>query len=158
MIKATTKNINLLLRLCSTIKSAGKVLVLDSGFCVLEALVALKKIGVYAGALIKKSCYWPKYVPGALIDTHFDDKQVGDTDSLHGVLDGVPYDIFCMKELDYVMKIMSTYGGLTVQEDQRDSIRAYYENGEIKNCTFKYMIPFANHFLYRHMVDDHNSI
>ena len=36
---------------------------------------------------------------------------MGDTDSLHGILDGVSYDIFCMKEPDYVMKIMATYGG-----------------------------------------------
>ena len=47
------KTINLLLCLCSTIKSTGKVLVLDIDFCVLEALVVLKNIRVYVGALIK---------------------------------------------------------------------------------------------------------
>ena len=112
----TKKTIHLLLRLCSTIKAAGKVIVLDSGFCVLEGLIALKKIGVYAGALIKKRRYWPKFVPGDEIDAHFADKEVGDTDSLHGTLEGVPYDIFCMKEPPYVMKIMSTYCSLTVKD------------------------------------------
>ena len=36
------RTINLLLRLCATIKSAGKVVILDSGFCVLQAIVELK--------------------------------------------------------------------------------------------------------------------
>ena len=108
--------------------------------------------------LIKKEDIGLGMFLAKLLTKHFKNKKIGKCDSLQGRLDDVPYDIFCMREPDYVMKIMSTYGGLTVQEDQRDSIRAYYENGEIKNCTFKYMIPFANHFLYRHMVNDHNSI
>lgn len=63
-----------------------------------------------------------------------------------------------MKESKYVMKIMSIYGGLAEKEDQRDSHRAYIENGEVKNTTFKYKIPFANHFLFRHMIDNNNGI
>jgi hypothetical protein len=34
----------------------------------------------------------------------------GDTDVLHGMIDDTLYDIFCMKEEDYVMKIMAKYG------------------------------------------------
>ena len=95
----TKKTSNLLLRLCSRIKSTGKVVILDSGFCVLEGIVALKKVGVYAGALIKKRRYWPKYVPGERIEEHFQTKDVDDTDSLHGKMNGIPYDIVCMKDL-----------------------------------------------------------
>ena len=152
------KTINLLLRLCSTIKASAKVLVLDSGFCVLEGLIELKKIGVYAGALIKKWRYWPKYVPGDLIDTYFEGKEVGETDSLHGILGGVPYDIFCMKEPDYVMKIMSTYGSLTVKEGQKESERKYEKDGEPVSTKFKYCLPFSNHFDFRHVIDDHNNL
>jgi Transposase IS4 len=35
-------------------------LVLDSGFCVLEALAELRKVGIYGAAVIKKRHYWPK--------------------------------------------------------------------------------------------------
>ena len=56
------------------------------------------------------------------------------------------------------MKIMSTYGGLTEKEDQRDSHRAHIVNGEVQNTTFKYKIPFANYFLFQHMIDGNNSI
>ena len=51
------------------------------------------------------------------------DKKVGECDSLNGVLNGQNYDIFCLKEPDYVMKVMSTYGGLVVKSGQEDSRR-----------------------------------
>ena len=55
-------------------------------------------------------------IPGDEIDDHFKNKEMGEVDSLTGKLDGVHYDIFCMKEPDYIMKIMSTYGGLLENE------------------------------------------
>ena len=48
------KTINLLLRLCKPIYGAGKIVILDSGFCVLEGLIALRKLGVFSGSLIRK--------------------------------------------------------------------------------------------------------
>ena len=53
--KGTTPG--LLLRLTRALYSSGKVLVLDSGFCVFRAILELMKVGVYAGALIKKRRY-----------------------------------------------------------------------------------------------------
>ena len=85
-------------------------------------------------------------------------KQVGECDSLRGTLDTVPYDIFSMREPDYIMKLMSTYGGLTVPNNQRESRRIWQENEEIKNAKFKYTEPFASHFNYRHTADDHNNL
>ena len=41
------------------------------------------------------------------------------------MLDGVPLNIFCMKEPEYVMKIMATYSGLTELEGQKESVRRY---------------------------------
>ena len=43
------RTIGLLVRLCSDLYHRGKVVILDSGFCVLEAIIKLKKEGVYAG-------------------------------------------------------------------------------------------------------------
>ena len=44
----------LLLYLCMSLYFTGKIVVLDSGFCVLMALIELKKLGVFAHAVIKK--------------------------------------------------------------------------------------------------------
>ena len=141
----TKKTSGLLLRLFWSLYSSGKVVVLDSGFCVLQALINLRKVGVFAGALIKKRRYWPKYVPGDAIDQYFEDKDVGDTDSLAGVLDGVKYDLFCMKEPEYVMKVMATYSGLTVKDGERESKRIYSHpiTGKTKTSVFRYAEPFS---------------
>ena len=46
-------NTGLLLHLTKALHYTGKVVVLDSGFCVLETIIALKKMGVFAAAVIK---------------------------------------------------------------------------------------------------------
>ena len=77
---------------------------------------------------------------------------------LNRTLNGVKYDIFCMKEPDYTMEIMSTYGGLTVKEGQCDSKRVYTKDREQASTNFKYTETIANHFDYRHIVDNHNNL
>lgn len=54
------KTVGLLLRLCSSIFQSGRVIILDSGFCVLQGIVELCQRGVFASAVIKKRRYWPK--------------------------------------------------------------------------------------------------
>jgi len=63
-------------------------------------------------ALIKKHWYWLQGVDGDGIMTHFVGKDVGSVDALPLVLNGIPFHIYCMKELDYVLSIMSMYGTL----------------------------------------------
>ena len=113
--KGTT---NLLLKMSKVLYGTGKIVVLDSGFCVLAALVALQNVGVFAAVVIKKRRYWPRYIAGDTIDDHMKTVNVGKTDSVQGQLEGVPYNIFCMKEPDYTMKLMSTYGSLVVKGDK----------------------------------------
>ena len=72
--KGTT---SLLVHLTKALHYNGKFVVLDSGFCVLEAITALKNIGVYAAAVIKKRRYWPKHVPGDKINKRMKDDEVG---------------------------------------------------------------------------------
>ena len=88
----------------------GAVVILDSGFCVLKGIVEFKKRGIYASALIKKRKYWPKYIKGDVIRQHFDEKAVSDCDSWKGNMEEVPFHVYTMKEPDYLMSLMSTYG------------------------------------------------
>jgi len=81
------------------------------------------------------------------------------TNSLQGEMDGVPYNIFCMKEPKYMMKLMSTYGGLIEQDTATMNKRVKLNQaGEAVNCSFKYTETFQNHFLYRYAVDYHNNL
>ena len=127
------KTSQLLVGLCATMYGSGKIVVLDSGFSVMKGLIALKKLGVFAHAVAKKRRFWPKFVPGAAIEERMEGKPVGSTDSLRGVLDGEPYNIFIMKEPDFTMKLMSTYGGLTTLPEESDVTRV--ENSEKKNSS-----------------------
>ena len=48
------RKVGTLLHLMKSQFGTGKTVVLDSGFCVLQGLVELKKNGIYVHALIKK--------------------------------------------------------------------------------------------------------
>ena len=155
----TKKTTNLLFHLCKSLYSVGKVVRLGSGFCVLEGLIELIKVGVFADDIIKKRRYWPKHTKGDMIDTHFQDKEVGRIYSWNVALNDTPYDVLCIKEPDYFMKIMTTYGEHTFPEGQRQSTRVVQkDNGSTKINKFQYAVPFAYHFYYRRIVDDHNGL
>ena len=134
----------------------GFVVILDSGFCVLKGIIELRKKGVFASALIKKQHYWPKYIKSDGIKAHFDNKNVGDVDSWAGTLDNILFHVYAMKELDYVMSLMSLYG--TNDHDNRKETQWDWKEGAMmKSATFKFPEVIHNHFMLQHAVDDHNG-
>ena len=108
----------LLLRLCEGIFGTGKVVILDSGFCVLQAMIELKKMGVFASVMIKKRRYWPTNIAGKEIKEYMLSKAVGTCKQLPGILDGQQSDVYALKEPDYVPMTMSTYGSLIIKDRQ----------------------------------------
>lgn len=64
----------------------------------LSALIALKKVGLFARALIKKCCNWLVHCREDAIETHFDGLDVGSMGVVKGKLNGEENSIFCMKE------------------------------------------------------------
>ena len=151
------KTIGLLLRLLKNYFGSARYVVLDSGFCVLKALVELKRRGVFACALIKKRRFWPAGVPGDVFDRHFSKRDVGETDAILGVLDGVKYFLCEMKEPDYIMKMMAT-GGALFTDGCREVVRHWTVRGNAMRRVFTYTKPFHLHFKFRHVVDDHNKL
>ena len=81
--------IGLLLRLCSSIYNSGRVVILNSGLCLLQGLVEFRRLGVYASAVIKKRRYWSRHCPGKAMDQRLASKEVGDTDCIEGKLDDI---------------------------------------------------------------------
>ena len=71
------ETVALLVRLCCHIYSTGKVVIIDSGFCVLQGIIKLRKLFFCASALVKKIWYWPTLVPGDAIYDHFSTKGHG---------------------------------------------------------------------------------
>jgi hypothetical protein len=150
------KTVGLLLRITKPIWNRVKVIILDSGFCVLKGLIELKKKGLYAAALVKKWRYWPRYIRGNEIKAHFEGKEVGTAEAWPGVLDNIPFHLYCMKEPDYVMTLMSTYGSL--EANGKVTLRVVEDDDGVKRKkTVTYTEVIHNHYKYRHLVDDHNA-
>ena len=79
-------------------------------------------------ALVQKRRYWTANIKGDEIDAHFAPKEVGNVDAVKQVEDGVAYHIFCMKDPDYVMKLMTTYRTLELTEKRT---RRKFKRGRI---------------------------
>ena len=148
----------LLMRLLSSYFATGRYVVLDSGFCVLRALIELKKVGLFACAVIKKRRFWPAMVPGDEMTEAFADANVGTSMAISGVLDGVKYFFWGLKEPTYVMKMMATGGPLIVNESCEEQKRWYKEDGVEVVRTFQFPLPYDWHYKYRHAIDDHNNL
>ncbi len=69
----------------------------------------------FACALIKKRKYWLKFVPGKEIEAHFKEMDVGDTNAIKVKFDGFKYNIWGMKEPNYVMQMMAMGGTLLTE-------------------------------------------
>jgi len=154
------KTTGLLMRMLTTYYYTGKYVVLDSGFCVLKAILKLREVGVFACALIKKRQSWPIGVPGDAMQRRFDrpEVNVGDVEAISGTQDGMPYFLWGMKEPDYVMRMMATGGPLGARDTCKWAKRKWREGDRDMSMEFQYTAPYDWHFRYRHAVDDHNNL
>ena len=100
------------------------MVVMDRGLCVLEGLVSMVEKGVFGSALIKKRRCQPKGVPEEDIIWHMKNKKVGDLDAVPGSIRGKSYRIMDIKDTNYVMLTMKTYGKLENLEGS-DTHRRY---------------------------------
>jgi hypothetical protein len=91
----------LLLHLTKSIHNSARYVVLDLGFCVLSALIAIQNMGVFACALIKKRRFWPQYIFSDAIDNLLAGNNMGDPAAVEGYLDDTICNVWAMKKPDY---------------------------------------------------------
>ena len=150
------RTVGLMLRMCEMLYGTRKAVVINSGFCVSRGIVELERKGVYGAPLIKKKKYWPKGVPGAAIDAHFEDKDVNHCEILEASVDGLTLQVMYMKEPKYVMKIMCKW--MTLDDFEGGQTRREYLLDGIKTTkTFCYKQPFRMHYKFINQVDDNNN-
>ena len=74
----------------------------------------------------KKHQYWTESFQVDLIDRHFSDKGVEDVEILEDATeDGHPLRILCLKETDYVMKVMASW--ITLDELEGGNTKCNYK-------------------------------
>ena len=67
------------------------------------------------------------------------------------------FQIFCMKEPDYVMKIMAIWVALDELQGERKVIYFIYRSVTKDTNQFTYRNPFGVHFRYIRQVENHNN-
>ena len=143
----------LMLDMTKPLHTTGKIVTMDSGFCVTAGILAMHDHGVFGQALIKKrGRYWPVHVPGDDFDAHFATMEIGNVNTLKQVIEGKSFLVHCQKDDGYVTKIMTTHG--TLREIDNHRTRRVV-NGEVKS--FRYVEPISRHNLAKHFVDDVNN-
>ncbi len=154
------KTTGLLMRMLQSYFASGRYVVLNSGFCVLKALVQLKKVGMFACAVIKKLWYWSAFVPGEAISREFDNLElkVGDSLAIFGKLDSKEYFFWALKEPSYIMKMMAMGGPLLANDSCGEQKQRWTEGGVERVGTFQLTCPYDWHYKFRHAVDDHNNL
>ena len=66
------------------------------------------------------------------------------------------HHLFCMKNIDYTMKLMTTYR--TLEPTDKRTRRKFKRGGVLETKEFMYTEVVKNLFLYQHQVDDNNSM
>ena len=140
----------LMLEMTKPLHTTGKIVIMDSGFCVTAGILAMHDHGVFGQALIKKrGRYWPVHVPGNDIDAHFASLEIGNVDTLKQVIDSKNFLLHCQKDDGYVTKIMTTHGTLRKIDDHHTR---RVVNGQVK--TFCYVKTISRNNLAKHFDGD----
>ena len=85
---------------------------MDSGLCVMKGLILIVENSVSGLTLINKWRYWPKGLPAEDIILHMQLKEVGDMDAVNYVIHWKSYQITYIRDPDYIIIMMTTYGTL----------------------------------------------
>ena len=62
---------------------------------------------------------------GTSVNEHMAGREIGDVDAIQESLEGVTYNVWAMKEPNYVIKMMVTHGSLVVDESCRSTIHQW---------------------------------
>ena len=98
----------------------------------------------------KKQRYWTKGVPAEEIIWQMQNKEVGDVVAVQDSIRGKSYHIMVIKDPDYVMLMITTYGTLDHLEGSDAQQRYKGAGGGLVTKRFNYREVFGNHFNHRH--------
>ena len=96
-------------------------------------------------------------MPSEEILRHMQNNKFGDVGVVKGSIIGKSYHIMAIKDPDYVILTMTTYGTLEYLEGSDTHHRYKGEGGELVTKRFNYREVFRNHFNSRHQVDDNKN-
>ncbi len=146
-----SKTTGLVLRMTDELAGSGRVVVMDSAFCVMKAVVAMQQRGIYVTTVAKKRSYWPRDIPGDDILAYMHQKPVGEVHGRRGRLGNTTFNLFAVNHTRYTFILVATYGS-TLLESTPKTIRT----ADGQTFSFKRNEPISDYYRARHAVDDHN--
>ena len=84
-------------------------MIMDSLLFVLRGMEELRKLGVFAFALMKKRRYWMKYFPGNTMEHQMYAKEVVSSNTLQTSMENTTYNIFFLNNPYCNVNNMSTF-------------------------------------------------
>ena len=109
-----------------------------SGFCVMKGILGILTHGVYRTTAIKKTIL-AQVMQGDTMKACLQDKGVGYIYAVCGDIDGKKYEIKCIKEASYVIKLFNT--NRLLSKRRREMSRIYKSRGETVTKRFCYPEP-----------------
>ncbi len=135
------------------IHGKGKIVTIDSGFCITVGIIAMHKHGVFGQAPIKKHRqYWRCHVPGNEIDNYFAEKELSSTMIYWQEITDIDFLIHCTRDENYITKMMSLHG---ILDKIQDHSTGHWVSRVWK--LFKYSKLISCHNQAKHLVDNQNS-
>ena len=94
-------------------------------FCVFKGFIGLMNKGMFACYVINNRRYWHSVLPGKEMEDHFGKVGLGNTDAIQVTVDDIIYNLWGMKEPNYVMRMMDT-GARPLEDDAfKDTMRRW---------------------------------
>lgn len=147
------KTASLVIRMTEELSTTGRVVVMDSAFCVMSAIYQLYKRGLYTATVAKKRAYWPRGIPGDEVNAHMAGKPVGELHTRKARMHDMPLLLFAVNHSLYTFILISTYGCSHLVGPER-KVRA--ANGAM--FTYRRNEAIQDYYAIRHAVDDHNHL
>ena len=88
---------------------------------------------------------------------HMQIKEVGDVDAPPNIGYGKSYHIMSLKDTDYLICMLTTYGALGKFEGSEMHQKYKGSGGEVATKLINYHEVFGNHFHYPHQVGNNNN-
>lgn len=142
----------LILRMTEELRTSGRIVVMDSAFCLLRVLRELLVHGLFACTVAKKRQYWPRYFRGEDINPFMQGRRVGEIHGRMADLNGTPFRIFAVNHTTYTCILVSTYG---TSEPVGPPRRVKTTAGVLTYTRSKVL---SDYYDARHAVDDNNRL
>ncbi len=106
-----TQSSTLMLYMTKPIHNTGKIVTIDSRFCIAVGILVLHYIGVYRQASIEKwRRYWPKNVLGNEFEEYMKDKELGLAETYKQCIERKDFLVHCQQDSCYLTKLWAWMG------------------------------------------------